>query len=115
MPKMALLLATDTWEKMGIFQDFLETHPTAIWRSKQKLTPETLGAIPFPINLYFFHRNVIGYRAHCVDIQRGNPTDWPLSLTPPAFHDDHEPYTMGLFFDKFETVQATHIRLFPKW
>ncbi len=115
MPKMALLLATDDWRKMEVFENFLAYAPKAVWRSQMTYKPETLAAIPYPIDLYFFHESVVGYRANCVDIQRGTPTDWPLSLCPPGYHDDTRPFTTFIFVDRLEAVAKTHISLFPKW
>jgi hypothetical protein len=115
MPKMALLLATDEWQKMEVFRTFLSHAPKAIWRSQMKFKPETLAAIPFPINLYFFHESLVGYRANCVDIQRGNPTDYPLSLSPPEYRDDTRPFTTFIFIDRLDPIAETHISVFPKW
>ena len=115
MPKMALLLATDTWEKMDIFQRFLVNAPKALWRTRGKLTPEYLSQLSYPLGLYFFHRSIIKFRANCTCISRGNSQDWPLSMTPPEFRQDREPYSMFTEISQLERVEDTPIWKFPKW
>ncbi len=115
MPKMALLLATDSWEKMEIFQRLLADTPKAVWRNRSKLTPEYLDRIPFPLNLYFFHRNVIRYRAICTSIARGEARDWPLWMTPPEFRDATDPFSMFVEICRLDQIEDTPIECFPKW
>ena len=119
-PQMALLLGCKPWkwgkmdseEKMDAFQRFLADNPKAVWRTKHRRNEKRLREIPYPLNLYFYWDNTIRFRANCIDIQPGNNEDWPI---PPEFRDDPEPYAVGIFMDKLEQVEETHIEKFPKW
>jgi hypothetical protein len=81
MNKMALLLATDAWKKLDAFQRHLSKHPQVVWSAKGTYTTDYLHQIPYPVNLYFFHGNMIGYRARCTDIV--STGEWSLAQTPP--------------------------------
>jgi hypothetical protein len=115
MSTMAILLATDDWSKMSIFQAFLAREPQAVWRTQGHYTPEYLADIPYPLNLYFFHKSIVGYRANCTGIFRGAQADWHLSLTPPEFRPDTTPYTTFVVIDRLEKIADTHVSSFPKW
>ena len=115
MSRMALLTSTDDWDKMTIYQRFLAGNAQAIWRRGGNNSQEYLNRIPYPVNLYFFHRSVVKFRARCIGISRGNPSDWPLTITPPEFRGSRTPYTMAITIDRLEGVRDTHISKFPKW
>ena len=59
MGKMAILLAADDWMKVDNYQEFLRSHPKTGWRTCGRYTPEYLQGIPYPLRVYFFHRNII--------------------------------------------------------
>ena len=115
MPKLALLLSTDDWDKIQLQKKFLESHPTTIWRTRQRYTPEYLKQIRYPLNLYFFHRSNVEACAHCLRIERIPEVRYRVLNVPPEFHDDPTPYSIFIEMDKVVEVTATHIRDFPKW
>ena len=114
MTAMAILLATNDWSKMSIFQAFLAREPQAVWRTQGRYTPEYLAGIPCPLNLYFFHRSIVGYRANCTGIFQRTQADW-LLMTPPEFRPDATPYTTFIVIDRLEKIADTHVSSFPKW
>ena len=113
MRKMAILLATDDWVKMDDLQEFLRNHPRTVWRTCRQYTSECLQEIPYPLNMYFFHRNIIRYRANCIEIARA--TGWPISEVSPEYRSDSTPYTTFIVMDRLEGIKETHISCFPKW
>jgi hypothetical protein len=115
MNKMAILLSTNKWNKMDIFQAFLAKNPRAVWRIRGGYTAEWLAGIPHHLNLYFFHRNIVGYRANCTGISSATQMDWPLSLIPPEFITDVTPYNIFIVIDRLEKIDDIHIKRFPKW
>jgi hypothetical protein len=114
MSTMAILLATDDWSKMSIFQAFLAREPQAVWRTRRQYTPEYLADIRYPLNLYFFHKSIVGYRANCTGIFQRTQADW-LLMTPPEFRPDATPYTTFIVIDRLAKIADTHVRSFPKW
>ena len=112
---MALLIATDDWGKIDVFRQFLTTQSRAVWRTKGKYTPEYLSQIPFPINLYFFHRNIVKFRAKCSGIYRDTKENWPLTDSPPEYRSSTTPYTLFIVINEIHKVNETHISDFPRW
>jgi hypothetical protein len=115
MARMGLLIATDDWDKVDVFRKFLTTQSRSVWRTKGKYTPEYLSQIPYPINLYFFHRNIINFRAKCTGIYRGTTENWPLTDSPPEYRFSTTPYTLFIVINEIHEVKETHISNFPKW
>lgn len=115
MNKMAVLLATDDWDKMRIFQEFLAKHSQAVWRTRGRYTPQYLGQIPYPINLYFFHRNVVRYQATCSGIYHDTAANWPLSDSPPEFRSDKTPFSTFVVLTRLRKIGDVHISNFHKW
>lgn len=112
---MALLLATDDWRKMEVFTRHLAVNPKAVWRNRLNYSQDFLDNIHFPINLYFFHKSVIKYRARCIGISRGSSEDFPLKYSPIEYRSDAGKFTNGIFIENLEKVKDIHIREFPKW
>jgi hypothetical protein len=113
MNNMALLLATDDWNKMDAYQRHLSKHPQAAWRAKRHYTADYLHQIPFPVHLYFFHRNMIRYRARCTDIVA--KSEWPLADVPPKFHSDENQYSLIILIDSLAKIPDQHISSFSRW
>jgi hypothetical protein len=113
--KIALLIETDDWNKMLVFQNFLAENPKTVWRTKLNYSTEFLESFDYPINLYFFHRNTIKYKANCLGIYRGRRADWPLTLSPPEYRAELIDYTNYFVLDRIVRVGDTHISEFPKW
>ena len=111
--KMAFLLATDSWTKMDVYQDFLVKKLKVTWRMGGAYTTQYISQIEVPINIYFFHRNVIKYRAVCKSISHKTPA---LSEIPLIYqHRDPPPYTIFLELRKVERIFDKPISSFPKW
>jgi len=110
--RMALLLATDSWEKMELFKDFVRSNNKGAWRIKKKYSGLAKKA-EYPINIYFFHRNVIKYRAKCQKMVLNNKPN--IKDVPEPFRDDTTKY--GMYFDvsAVERMNDTPIKAFPKW
>lgn len=111
--KMAFLLATDNWDKMDVYEAFLTKHDHFAWRMGGQYSSEYLSQIQYPINVYFFHENLIKFRAKCKNIVMEQ--SWSLKDIPPQYREDNPSYTMYLEFTKLERVPETHISEFPKW
>jgi hypothetical protein len=114
MSTMAILLATDDWSKMSVFQAFLAREPQVVWRTQGQYTPEYLAAIPVPLNLYFFHKSIVRYRANCTRISQDPKAEW-LIMTPPEFRPDATPFTNFIVMNRLEKIADTHVSSFPKW
>jgi hypothetical protein len=114
MSAMAILLATDDWSKMSIYQAFLAGEPQAVWRTRRRYTPGYLADIPYPLNLYFFHKSIVGYRANCTGISQGTRAEWHSS-TPPEFRPDATPFTTFIVINQLEKIADAHVSSFPKW
>ncbi len=114
MKKMALLLATDDWKKMEIYQKFLSENQITVWRIKNPYTKEWVSNIQFPVNLYFYHKSCIRYSASCKGIILGN--SYPLSEVPPEYHNDKKHYVTFLRLNNLKKIREEfHISKFSKW
>jgi len=114
MKKMALLLATDDWKKMEIYQKFLLENQMAVWRIKSPYTEKWVNNIQFPVNLYFYYQSHIGYSSTCRKIIRAN--SYPLSEVPPEYHSDKKRYVTFLRLNNLKKIrEEIHISKFPKW
>jgi hypothetical protein len=113
MTKMALLISTDDWSKLTLYQNFLCHNAKAVWRTRGKNKQDKLNQIPLPINLYFFHRNVVKYQARCTGIFRTD--QWPWEEIPSAFHASKIPFTIFIQIDTLSRIDEIPITEFPKW
>ena len=113
MKKLALLISTDDWSKMDDYQDFLSQNDKAVWRTRGRHKQSTLNQLPFPLNLYFYHKNVVRYRARCTGIFRA--IKWALEEVPPAFRADKADYSMFIQIDSLSRIDDLPITQFPKW
>lgn len=113
MLPMALLISTDSWEKVQVYQAFLESHQPAVWRTKGRYTSEYISQIKMPLNLYFYHRNVVRYQAVCQCIHRG--TGWPLEDVPQQFHVDQEPYRLFICLKSLRPIDDLPLHAFKRW
>ena len=113
MNNMALLLSTNDWGKIKIIQDFLTINSQAVWRIGKIYSEEWINDIPFPVNLYFFHKNRIEYKATCISIS--NKDKWGLSLIPPEFRNDTTRYSTFIKINKLQHINTIKIKEFSKW
>ncbi|MBU1630381.1 MAG: EVE domain-containing protein, partial [Candidatus Omnitrophica bacterium] len=101
--KMAFLLATDSWKKMDIYEDFISEHDKFVWRMGGVYSTQYLEQIRYPINVYFFHRNIVKFRCKCEEIgEIGHNRERFLEDIPIVFHSDNASYSTFLLFTELE-------------
>ncbi|MBN1168414.1 hypothetical protein JXA63_00835 [Candidatus Woesebacteria bacterium] len=113
--KIALLMSTNDWEKMNIYLKHLSKNQRAAWRNNLKYSKRFLESIGYPINLYFFHRNIVKFRANCVGIFQKKDRMWLDGEIPEEYKSSKTEFTTAVYFDKLKRVKDTHISEFPKW
>ncbi len=111
--KMAFLLATNNWAKIETYHAFLKQNKQFVWRMGGGYTADYFSKIQYPINVYFFHSNIIGYRAKC--IETGTGQTWDKRDIPREFQSDNSSYSAWLKFVKLEKTRNIRISEFPKW
>lgn len=113
MPTLVLLMATDAWDKVETHRTFLRHHQPTVWRTRGRYTQKWLDQLQFPLNLYFFHRSEVRYRAHVSLIS--HTAGWPLVDIPPEYHNDLTPYRLFIVIDSISPINSLPIRAFVKW
>lgn len=102
MSKKAIIITTDSWKKLEIYQDFIETNGKFDWRfgTSKKYITRFNGFKD--INIYFTHRGIVCYKARCEKIIVGEYDG--SSLVPDVFRDGETKYVGHIIINRLEKI-----------